>query len=156
MKMENGDNKLNMIEMKDRNSVITYLQFLQNATSRMANNSSQVKVLISAIYTIFSTILVGINKFKEYWWIGLIITIIGIFIDSYYLALEKMYRKKYNNFVKNLNEDKLDDKLIYDMNPKNTELKYEIISVMFEAFESFSIYGFYILFIIITILLKII
>ena len=40
------------------------------------------------------------------------------------------------------------------MNPKNTDLKYEVFAVMLEAVRSFSVIGFYILFIGITILLK--
>lgn len=154
MKMNN--NELNIIKMENQGCIMTYLQFLQNVISRMANNSSQIKVLITAIYTIFTTILVGINKFKEYWWIGLIITFIGMIMDAYYLALERMYRDKYNDFVNGLKEDKINVKEIFNMNPKSTKLRFEIFAVMIESFNSFSICGFYILFIVITILLKII
>lgn len=154
MKMNN--NELNIIKMENQGCIMTYLQFLQNVISRMANNSSQIKVLITAIYTIFTTILVGINKFKEYWWIGLIITFIGMIMDAYYLALERMYRDKYNDFVNGLKEDKINVKEIFNMNPKSTKLRFEIFAVMLESFNSFSICGFYILFIVITILLKII
>lgn len=77
-------------------------------------------------------------------------------MDSYYLALERMYRKKYNNFVNDLNNGKLDEKEIFNMNPKNTDLKHEILAVMLETIKSFSIIGFYILFILVTILLKLI
>ena len=65
-----------------------------------------------------------------------------------------MYRKRYNNFVKKLNDGKLDENDIYNMSPKNTDLKYEVFAVMLEAVKSFSVIGFYVLFIGITILLK--
>lgn len=141
-------------KLKKEESVITYLEFLQNVISRMAGNSANIKALMAVIYTIFITILVGIEKYSPYWWIGLIIAFIGLIMDTYYLAFEKMYRKKYNNFVNKLNEGKMDVKEIYDMNPKNTDLKYEVLAYMLEAVTSFSVTGFYILFVGITILLK--
>lgn len=141
-------------KIKKEESVIVYLEFLQNVISRMAGNSANIKALIAVIYTIFITILVGIRQYSEYWWIGLIIVFLGFAMDTYYLAFERMYRKKYNTFVKKLNEGKLDVKEIYNMNPKSTDLKYEVLAVMLEAVNSFSVTGFYILFIGITILLK--
>lgn len=74
---------------------------------------------------------------------------------TYYLAFERMYRKRYNNFVKKLNDGQIDEKEIYNMNPKNTDLKYEVFAVMLEAVKSFSVIGFYILFICITNFIKI-
>lgn len=143
-----------IIEIKDHQSVVTYLEFLQNVISRMGGNSANIKALIAVVYTIFITILIAIKELKGYWWVGLIIAIVGMIMDTYYLAFERMYRKRYNNFVKKLNEGKLDNKEIYNMNPKNTDLKYEVFAVMLEAVKSFSVIGFYVLFVGITILLK--
>ncbi len=144
------------LELKNNPAVCTYLEFLQNVISRMGGNSSNVKALIAVVYTIFVTVLIAIKELKQYWWIGIIISFAGVLMDAYYLAIERMYRKKYNNFNKNLNEDKLDEKEIYNMNPKNTDLKYEVIAMMLESIKSFSVIGFYILFIIVTILLRLI
>lgn len=143
-----------IIEIKEHQSVVTYLEFLQNVISRMGGNSANIKALIAVVYTIFITILIAIKELKGYWWVGLIIAIVGMIMDTYYLAFERMYRKRYNNFVKKLNEGKLDNKEIYNMNPKNTDLKYEVFAVMLEAVKSFSVIGFYVLFVGITILLK--
>lgn len=144
----------NIIELKNNQSVSVHLEFLQNIISRMGGNSSNIKVVIAAIYTIFITILIAIKEFNVYWWGGLIIAFIGMIMDTYYLAFERMYRKKYNNFIKKLNEGRLDEREIYNMNPKSTELKYEVFATMLETIKSFSIIGFYILFIGITIILK--
>lgn len=157
--MESENNKVNtrdkIIELKKNESVITYLEFLQNVISRMAGNSANIKALIAVIYTIFITIPMAINsEIKEYWWVGIIIAIVGMIMDTYYLAFERMYRKRYNNFVKKLNDGQLDEKEIYNMNPKNTDLKYEVFAIMVEAVKSFSVIGFYMLFVGITILLK--
>lgn len=148
------EEKSKIIELKSKESICTYLSFLQGNINRMGVNSSNVKALIAVIYTVFITILIAIKELKNYWWLGLIISFAGITMDGYYLALERMYRKKYNNFVENLNQGKLDEKEIYNMNPKNTDLENEILAVMFETVKSFSVLGFYILFIIITVLLK--
>lgn len=148
------DNKI--LGIKNNQSVCTYLEFLQNAITRMGGNSSNVKALIAVVYTIFITVLIAIKELHQYWWIGIIISVIGMVIDSYYLALERMFRKRYNNFINNLNSGNLDEKEIFNMNPKTTALKYEIIAVMLETIKSFSIIGFYILFILVTILLKLI
>lgn len=156
--MEKDNTKINakekIIDLKDRSSVVAYLEFLQNVISRMGGNSANIKALIAVVYTIFITILIAVKELKGYWWVGLIIALVGMIMDTYYLAFERMYRKKYNNFVKKLNENQIDEKEIYNMNPKNTDLKYEVFAVMLEAVMSFSVIGFYILFICITILLK--
>lgn len=156
--MEKDNTKINakekIIDLKDHSSVVAYLEFLQNVISRMGGNSANIKALIAVVYTIFITILIAVKELKGYWWVGLIIALVGIIMDTYYLAFERMYRKRYNNFVKKLNENQIDEKEIYSMNPKNTDLKYEVFAVMLEAVRSFSVIGFYILFIGITILLK--
>ena len=146
--------KEKIIKLKDHESVIAYLEFLQNVISRMGGNSANIKALIAVVYTIFITILIAINELKGYWWIGFVIAVVGMIMDTYYLAFERMYRKRYNNFVKKLNDGQIDEKEIYNMNPKNTDLKYEVFAVMLEAVKSFSVIGFYILFICITILLE--
>lgn len=156
--MEKDNTKINakekIIDLKDHSSVVAYLEFLQNVINRMGGNSANIKALIAVVYTIFITILIAVKELKGYWWVGLIIALVGMIMDTYYLAFERMYRKRYNNFVKKLNENQIDEKEIYNMNPKNTDLKYEVFAVMLEAVRSFSVIGFYILFIGITILLK--
>ena len=156
--MEKDNTKINVkekiIDLKDHPSVVAYLEFLQNVISRMGGNSANIKALIAVVYTIFITILIAVKELKGYWWVGLIIALVGMIMDTYYLAFERMYRKRYNNFAKKLNENQIDEKEIYNMNPKSTDLKYEVFAVMLEAVRSFSVIGFYILFAGITILLK--
>ena len=148
------DEKGKILDLKNQASVVSYLESLQSVISRMGGNSANIKALIAVVYTIFITILIAIKELKKYWWIGLIIVFIGILMDTYYLALEKMYRRKNNDFVDNLNNGQVDEKAIYNMHPKSTYLKYELFAVMLDAVRSFSVIVFYILFIGITILLK--
>lgn len=149
--MEEQNKKENV---KDRPSVIAYMGFLQNVISRMGGNSTNIKSITIVTYTLFVTILGAIGKIKEYWWIGLIVVFYGMIMDSYYLAYEKMYRKKYNKILDKLNTNKLQEEKIYDMNCKETDLKHEMSSYIIESFKSFSIIGFYALLFIITIVLK--
>ena len=146
--------KNKILELKESSAVTTYLSFLQDNITRMAGNSGNVKALIAVIYTIFATVLITVEGAMAYWWMGFIITIGGMNMDAYYLAFERMYRKKYNNFVQKLNVGNLDEKEIYNMNPKNTDLKYENVAEMLECMKSFSIVGFYILFIAVTFIFK--
>ena len=143
-----------ILEKKDRSSVTTYLGFIQNNIARMATNSANTKAFVAVVYTIYASVLAAIEVFEPYWWIGLIITALGIVMDAYYLAFERMYRTKYNKFLNKLNKNILDEAEIYNMNPKNTDLKYEVIAEMIDCVRSFSIWGFYFLFLVVTILLK--
>ena len=106
------ENKI--MKLKSEPAICTYLEFLQGNISRMGGNSCNVKALIAVVYTIFITVLVAISELKNYWWIGLIVAFAGMLMDAYYLALERMYRKKYNNFVKDLNESRVNEKEIYN------------------------------------------
>lgn len=156
--MEKESNRIGteekIINIKDRSSIISYLEFLQNVISRMGGNSANIKAVIAVIHTVFITMLITVETLKKYWWVGLFVAMVGMIMDAYYLAFERMYRKRYNNFVKKLNDGQLDEKEIYNMNPKNTDLKYEVFAVMLESAKSFSVVGFYMLMIGITVLLK--
>lgn len=152
--MNKLDKNKNLLENKDHPSVIAYLQFLQDNITRMGMNSSNTKALIAVVLTILSTVLIATETIIKYWWLGIAFSILGIILDTYYLAFERMYRKKYNLFCKSINDNNLNIEEIYNMSPKNTNLKFEHIAEMLDALTSFSILGYYILFIVISILFK--
>ena len=142
-----------ILELKGNPSVVTYLTFLQDNITRMNSNSSNVKALVAVIYTIFVTVLCAVGKINLYWYFGTIIIFLGILLDSYYLGLEKMYRIKFNNFVNDLNNGNIDVKKIYDMNPKNTGIKCEVLAELLSSMFSFSVLGFYLMIVAISVLL---
>lgn len=142
-----------ILELKSDSSVIAYLTFLQDNITRMNSNSSNVKALVAVIYTIFVTILCAVDKINLYWYFGIIIIVLGVLLDSYYLGLEKMYRTKFNNFVNDLNNGNIDVKKIYDMKPKNTNIKSEVLAELLSSMFSFSVLGFYIMIVAISVLL---
>ena len=145
-----------VLDLKNEESVVNYTQMLQSNIARMSNHSGIIKASIGVIFTILMTILIGKDAIKEFWWISIVITMMAAILDSYYLALEKTYIDKYNNLIEELNKGIINEKSIYDMKPKNTNLRFEIIARMCESIFSFSIIGFYIILIIISILVKII
>ena len=123
-------------DLKSENCVTCYVQMLQDNISRMSSLSGIIKAAMCVVYTIYITIYVTIDKFQPYWWVGIVITIIGMIIDAYYLALEKTYVIKYDSFVDKLNNGILDEKEIYDMKPKNTNIKCEMLAMTLTSLKS--------------------
>lgn len=146
--------KEDVLKLKSEPSIVTYIQLLQSNIARMSSHSGIIKASICVVYTILITILIGINKINHFWWIAIFITLIGSIIDAYYLAMEKIYVKKYNDFIAKLNKDDVNEFEVYDMKPRNTDLKNELLAMTITSMTSFSVYGFYSLFIIISILIK--
>lgn len=148
--------KKEILDLKNHPSVTCYIEMLQNNISRMSSHSGIVKASMCVIYTIVITIILTIQNLDMYWWITLPITICMAILDSYYLALEKVYRDKYDEFVDKLNLNRLDSQEIYNMKPRTTSLKFEVLARTIYAFKSFSIFGFYGVFIIISIIIHLI
>ena len=84
----------------DSGAVQSYLGILQGVISRMAENSSACKTwcitLVSAIAVVAS------DKPARYIWVALIPIALFLFLDSYYLGLERRFRDRYTDFVRKL------------------------------------------------------
>lgn len=89
----------------ESSTVQSYLGFLQNIITRMANNSSNCKAWS---ITIVSTILVVIvdKKQPSYIWISIVPIILFFILDSYYLAQERGFRDVYKKFVQKLHSNR--------------------------------------------------
>ena len=140
--------------IKDRACIICYIGLLQNNISRMSNYSGIIKAAMCVVYTIITTVFVTLEEINSYWWIGVFLTVLCSIIDAYYLALEKIYVIKYNSFIVKLNKGIIIEDEIYDMKPKNSDLKCELLAMVLSSMKSFSILGFYGIFIIISIIIK--
>jgi len=141
------------LTLKNNSAVICYIEMLQNNISRMSNHSGVIKASMCVIYTILIT-MTSIDKIKSYWWIIIVITIVGMIIDAYYLGIEKIYVTKYDKLVEDLNNLKLNVEEIYNMKPRNTQFKCELLAEILLSLKSFSIIGFYSIFIIIALIIK--
>ena len=145
--------KINVLELKNQSAVTTYIEILQNNISRMCTYSMNVKTYSGVIYTLIMTILVHTSCIEKYWWLGIVVAVANAILDAYYLSYEKVYVTKYNSFIKNLNSGILQVETLYEMNPKNTELKNELLAVFFSALASFSIWGYYLIYIFLSLVL---
>jgi hypothetical protein len=122
----------------DSASIQVHLTIMQNVIQRMAANSASAKTwcvtLVSAVLVIVA------DKGKpQYAWIAMLPTIVFAALDMYYLALEKSFRRSYNEFIDKLHAYSLKASDLYSV-----ELSGNFIKLLFESIQSFSIWGFYV------------
>lgn len=118
-------------------AVQAHLGIMQSVIQRMATNSTSCKAwcitLVSAILVIVA------DKGKpQYALIAIIPTALFLVLDSYYLALEKMFRQSYNNFIEKLHNGKVAAPDLYAVRPDGSQFKNLFVSMF-----SFSIWPFY-------------
>jgi hypothetical protein len=118
-------------------AVQSHLEITQSAIQRMAENSASCKTWC---VTLVSAILVVIaDKGKpQYALIAIIPTALFLILDSYYLMLEKMFRKSYNDFINKLHNDKVVETDLYSIAPNGNRFK-----MFFTSIFSFSVLPFY-------------
>lgn len=118
-------------------SVQAHLGILQGVIQRMAANSSQCKAWCITIVSAILVIVADKSK-PDYAWIALLPTILFLALDSYYLALEKGFRKSYNQFVDMIHTNRLSSSDLYSVKPSGNMNEHQIASL-----KSFSVWGFY-------------
>lgn len=92
------------------------LDLIQGCINRMANNSFFIK----GWFIVLTTAFIGLYKEKKSEKIILLYLFMALFswiADTYFLKLERLYRKKYNWVVKNRMKNL--ELWIYDLNPYN-------------------------------------
>lgn len=108
---------------------LKYLDILQNTITRMAENSAKIKnwfiISTGGLLSIFFTQDI---QDENLLWVAVIITILFYFSDTFYLMLEKSFRKKFENFINDPNTK------LFDMNIK----EYKNFKTFWKAFKSFS------------------
>jgi hypothetical protein len=118
-------------------SIQAHLGILQSVIQRMASNSTACNAwcitLVSAVL-----VLVVDKGNPDYVLIAFIPVILFLFLDAYYLALEKSFRNTYNDFISKLHRKSLTFLDLYSVSPKGS-----MSSMQLEAFRSFSVWGFY-------------
>ncbi|TGL75991.1 hypothetical protein [Leptospira yasudae] len=119
-------------------SVQAHLSILQSVIERMAMNSSSCKAWCITIVSAVLVIVADKGK-PEFSYIAFIPTLLFLFLDGYYLALEKGFRTSYNNFVQKLHSKKLNVSDLYTVLPEGNQSLHQV-----EALKSFSVWGFYI------------
>ena len=120
-----------------------YLNMLQSVISRMSVNSTGCKSWCIALAS--AVVVVAFAGAKpDYLTISLVPVVLFLFLDAYYLALERHFRSKQDDFVRKLQERKatLDD--LFALSGKmHAPLRSTIVAMM-----SFSVWPFYLLMIV--------
>ncbi|MFX0138653.1 MAG: hypothetical protein ACFFDN_33735 [Candidatus Hodarchaeota archaeon] len=131
-------------------AVQAHLNILQSVIQRMASNSASCKAwcitLVSAILVIVA------DKGKpQYSLIAIIPAVLFLVLDTYYLALERIYRQSYNDFIEKLHSRKVVVSDLYAVSPARSLLK-----AFFPSLLSFSVWPLYLTLIGIILIAKIV
>lgn len=129
-------------------AVQSHLNITQSVIQRMATNSSSCKAWC---ITVVSAILVIVadKGNSQYAFIAIIPNVLFLVLDTYYLALEKMFRNSYNDFIKKLHDNEIDFSDLFIVVPKGNLFK-----TFFNSILSFSIWPFYLTLLIMILLAK--
>jgi hypothetical protein len=119
-------------------AVIAHINNMQAIITRMANSSNECKkwcvTLVSAIL-----VLISDKGQPNLIIIAIIPIIIFLFLDTYYLALERSFRGGYNVMLEKIHQQTFGLNDLYQVKPDNKLLKHFLLSLL-----SHSIYPFYI------------
>ena len=126
----------------DAPSVQSYLMILQSVISRMAMNSSNCKTwcltLVSAVVVIIA------DKGKpDYVWISIVPIALFLFLDAYYLSLERDFRTVYNDFIRKLHFGNATVDDVFYVSPRS-RISATTMQIL-KAGGSISIWPFYVL-----------
>lgn len=94
-------------------AVQSYLTILQGVIGRMASNSAASKTWCIALVS--AVLVVSVDKGNpNYVWICLVPILLLMFLDAYYLGMERQFRDLYNQFVKKVHSEQatIDDVFI--------------------------------------------
>lgn len=129
-------------------AVQSHLSITQSVIQRMATNSSSCKAWCITVVSAILVIVADKGK-SQYAYIAIIPNILFLVLDTYYLALEKMFRNSYNDFIKKLHENKIDSSDLFAVIPKGSWIK-----TFFKSIISFSVWPFYLTLLIMILLAK--
>lgn len=122
----------------DSESVRAHLNISQGIISRMANNSANCKTwcvtLVAAIL-----VLVARTDTPVYALIAFVPTILFLFLDAYYLELERYFRGLYNSFVSKLHIGEIELRDLYDFPPPS--ISFSSLLKVFKRPVIWSFYG---------------
>ena len=120
-------------------AVHTHIEIMQRVIHRMGENSRTCKVwcvtLVSAIL-----VLVAQTANADHATIALAPTVLFLVLDSYYLSLERGFRRSYHAFVGKIHEERVETTDLYIVAPIGSIVG----GVFWSMFRSFSVLPFYV------------
>ena len=118
-------------------AVQKHLEIMQGVITRMAENSRFCKMW-SVSLVAATLVLVARTEKPEYAFIALVPAVLLLILDTYYLALERTFRKSYSMFVDKLHGGNLIPSDLYEVAPSGSVARHFMASL-----KSFSIWPFY-------------
>jgi hypothetical protein len=118
-------------------AIQAHLNILQSVIQRMAANSSSSKAWCITLASAILVIVADKGK-PEYAFIAIIPTLLFLFLDSYYLALEKGFRNSYDDFISKLHSNNISSIDLFSVKPTG-----KILYLFLEALKSPAIWPFY-------------
>jgi len=100
----------------DSPAVQSYLGILQGVINRMAANSSGAKTWCIALVSAMLVIIADKGK-PEFVWVSVFPIVLFLFLDAYYLGLEKRFRDRYNEFIRKLHDGTADVEDLFIVTP---------------------------------------
>ena len=125
---------------EESSAVQVHLTIIQGVISRMAENSRSCKVWCVTLVAA-TLVLVARTGEPQHALIALVPTLLFLFLDSYYLALERSFIKSQNAFVAKLHRSELESADIYRVIPSGMGLPLVVRCLL----GSVSIWPFYLL-----------
>ena len=120
-------------------AVQKHLEIMQGVIQRMAENSRSCKVwcitLVSAVL-----VLVARTEEPQHALIALAPAVLLCLLDAFYLALERNFRRSYDQFVEKLHQEQAIPSNLYIVAPTGSTPK-EAIRAMFNSFSVLPFYG---------------
>lgn len=95
----------------------------------MASNSTACKTLCITLVSAVLVIVADKGK-PDYAYISFLPIIAFTFLDAYYLALEKSFRTRYDDFINKLHEKKITKSDLYFISPLGKLKKHIVGAVM--------------------------
>ena len=118
-------------------TIQTHLEITQSVIQRMAANSTSCKTWCITLVSAILVIVADKGK-SQYALITVIPTILFLILDAYYLALERMFRNSYNNFIEKLHTGQIVTSDLYAVVTSGNKLR-----IFGESLLSFSVWPFY-------------
>lgn len=124
----------------DSPSVQSYVSILQAIINRMAASSAGCKTWCITLVSATIVIITTMEK-ADYVWIALIPFLPFLFLDSYYLGLERRFRARYNNFIRKLHSNSVTINDLFLVTPEAGAGRTFLSTL--RACTSFSVWPFY-------------
>jgi|SRR5271157_4079459 len=118
-------------------AVQSHLNISQSVIQRMASNSTSCKAWCITLVAAILVIVAGKGK-PSYALIASIPTLLFLILDAYYLALERCFRRSYNDFIDKVHNGHIVAADLYAVTPTGP-----LVKAFGQSLLSFSIWPFY-------------